>query len=62
MYLCICLCVCVYKSENNLPELVLSSYHVGLEDQTQVIRFGGKHLYLMNDHAAPNQFLIHNKI
>lgn len=45
MYLCICLCV--YESENNLPELVLSSYHVGLEDQTQVIRFGGKHLYLM---------------
>lgn len=29
--------VCVWRSENNLQELVVSFYHIGLRDQTQVI-------------------------
>lgn len=34
----------VWRSEDSLEGLVLSSHYVGSEDQTQVIRPGSKHL------------------
>lgn len=37
--------VYIWKSEDNCKESVLSFHHVGLRDQTEVIRLGGKHLY-----------------
>lgn len=38
----------MWRSEDNLWELFLSSYHVGPRVQTQVIVHSGKHLYLLN--------------
>ena len=34
----------MWKSEGNFVGVVLSFYHVGPRDQTQVIRLGSKHL------------------
>lgn len=48
-----CVCVCAHdnvymlSSEDNWPEIVLSIYHVGYGDETQVIMFGGRNLYLL---------------
>ena len=47
---CVCVCVCVgvctmvhmWRSKDNLKELVLSFYHGGTGNQTQVISLGGK--------------------
>lgn len=36
------------RSEKNLEELALSFHHVGSRVQTQVIKAGSKHLYLLN--------------
>ena len=33
---------------------VLDSYHIGPGDQSQIIQFGGKHLYLLSHLACPN--------
>lgn len=38
----------VGRSEDNLQESVPSFHHVGLRDQAQVIRLGGKHLYSLS--------------
>lgn len=40
--------VCVQKSENNTQEWLLPVHHVCSEGQTQIIRFEGKHLYLLS--------------
>lgn len=39
--------------------LVLSFYHVGPRDSTEVIRFGSKHLYPLNYFTAPACFLMY---
>lgn len=31
---CLCVCTCIYRSENNLWELVLYFHHVGFGDPT----------------------------
>lgn len=36
------------RSEDNLQESILSSYHVGPGDQTQVVGLGFKYLYPMS--------------
>lgn len=41
------------NSEDNLQEPVLSFYLVGLEDQTQAIRFCSKCLFMLSGHASP---------
>lgn len=40
-----CTMTCVWRSEDNLKELALSSHHVGSRDQAQAVRLGNKHLY-----------------
>lgn len=53
-YVCVYMCVyihtgglaCMGKSEDILQKSVLLFHHVGPRDQTQVVRFGSKHLYL----------------
>lgn len=47
--------MCVYKcsSEDNLEDLVLS-YHMNPRDQTQVIRIGSEHLYLLSRLTDPS--------
>lgn len=37
---------CLWRSEDNLEELVLSFHHVVPEDQTQVFKLGDRHLVL----------------
>ena len=37
------------RSEDNLEELVLFLYHMGLRNQTQVTRIGGSCFYLLSD-------------
>lgn len=39
--------VYVLSSEDNLPEFVLSFYDVGYGNETQVIMFDGRNLYLL---------------
>lgn len=39
--------------ENHLGEVVLSFYHVGSQDQTQVTRLGGKLLYFQSHVVGP---------
>lgn len=43
---------CMLRSEGNLGEPVLSFDHVGLGDQTHVVRFGGMCLYLLSNLAG----------
>lgn len=45
-------CACG-EAGDNLPKLILSSYHVDLEDQTQVSRLSSRCLYLLS-HLAHN--------
>ena len=47
---------CVWRSENNLRELVLSFHHVGLGDWTQDIRLGSKSHCLMSHLTGPQIF------
>ena len=58
--MCVCVCVCVCTSqrvhkevEDNLWESVLFFHDVGPRDQTQVVRLGTKHLYLLSHPAHP---------
>lgn len=44
MGICAYAMACIGKSEGNLWELALSLYHMGLRDQTQMVRLGDKHL------------------
>lgn len=44
LYVCGCRSVCVWPQKN--CQSVLSFYHVGVVDQTQVIRFSSKHQYI----------------
>lgn len=41
----------VWSSRNNSQELLLS-FHVGSRNQTQVIKYGGKHPYLPSHHSG----------
>ena len=42
MCVCVCVCVCVlsFRSEGNFQGLILSFYHVGPRNETQVARLG----------------------
>lgn len=53
-------CLHVLRSEGNLQESVLSFHHVGPEDRTQVVRFGGKHLYLLSPLSGPEQSVLNH--
>lgn len=54
--MCVCMCKCMHahatayvqKSEDSFGELDLSLYYVGSRYQTQAIRLGGIHPYLLN--------------
>lgn len=51
---CVCVGVCIWRSEDNLRKPVLCFYHVGPRDYwTQVIRTGGRNLYLLTILRAP---------
>lgn len=56
----VCVCVCalahMWRSEDNLQELVLSFDHVGSRDWTKVIWLGSKWLYLLSYLASPHFF------
>lgn len=43
-----------YVVGESLWELIIASYHVGLEDQTQVVRLSGNHLYLLSRFCSPS--------
>ena len=59
------MCVCMYvhmsvhamtwmwSSEDSFWELVLTFHHVGLGDQTQAVRLGGKCLYPLTHLEGP---------
>lgn len=49
--LCVCMDMCV-KVRGQLWELIISFYYVGSGDQNQVLRLGGRHLYLLNHLAG----------
>lgn len=51
--MCACTMAHVWRSEDNLPELVPSSYHVGPGNETQVVRLGTRHLSPLNHLAGP---------
>lgn len=46
--MCVC-CVCVHMhvhgGQDSLQVLILTFYHVGSGDQTQVVSLGSKHIY-----------------
>ena len=44
---------CIWGSEGSLQEPFLSFYSVGPWDQTQVVRLGGRHLFLLSHLAGP---------
>ena len=49
------------RSEDNFLKLGLYFCHVDLGDQTQVIRLGGKYLYLLSYLASPIDCLFGGK-
>ena len=63
--MCVCVCVCVYsvpciwKSENNLWELVIPFHHVDLQDKTQVVRLGEKCPHPLNHLTSLPAFSLH---
>lgn len=44
-----------------MKELILSFYHVGSWDQTQVIRFDSKQLYLLSHLVSPKNKILNQK-
>lgn len=42
---CVSVYLCVWRSDSRLQELILSFYPMRPGDQTQLIRFDGKHIY-----------------
>lgn len=50
---------CTWLSEDNLEESVLSLHHVGPRDYTQIIRLGGKCLYLQRALSLALDFKIY---
>lgn len=54
--------VYIWKSENNLHEMVLFFYHAGSREQTQVIMIVSKHLYLLSHPAGLIFFTLKKKI
>lgn len=44
MCMCVHMCHGGWGSEDNLQKLILSFYHVGSGDQTEVVRLGSKYL------------------
>lgn len=54
VYMCvICTSWCMWWSQSNLQEIIVSSYHVGFGDQTQVLRVGSSHPYPLRHRASP---------
>jgi hypothetical protein len=47
----------MWRSEDILQESVLSSHQVCPREQTQVVRFGGKHFYPMSGFSSPSLYL-----
>lgn len=45
--------VYVRKSESNMWELVISSYHVGFNGQIQVVKLSGRSFYPLNHLNSP---------
>lgn len=43
-----------WRSENSLREWFLSFHHLSSGDQTQVVRFGSKHIYLLSPLTSPS--------
>lgn len=62
LHLCVCACAhtCtwahMWRSEDNLQEVVLSFDHVGTRDWTKVIWLGGKWPYLLSYLSSPHFF------
>lgn len=50
-----CDTACMWKLEDNWRELVLSVYHVGSRDGTQLVLLGDKHLYSL---SHPDAYVI----
>lgn len=44
----VCMCTYLWKSEDNVLELVLSFHHVGPDNRIQFIKLSGSHLYPMS--------------
>lgn len=55
--ICACTKAHTFWSKDNFLELLLSFYHVGSGDQTQVVQFDNKYLYLTS-HLAALGFLV----
>jgi hypothetical protein len=51
---------CMWRPEDILCEVVLSSHHVGPRDWTQVIKFGKKCLCLLSHLTSPESRLLRN--
>jgi hypothetical protein len=48
----------VWRSEDNMPELLLSFHHVHDGNRTQALKFGSKHLYTLSYLADPKLHLL----
>ena len=70
LYICVCVCARVHtralyahatarvwRSENNLLELILSFHGIGPRDQTQVVGFGSRHFYSLNHLSSPSPII-----
>lgn len=43
---------CSWRSEDSLRDLIISLRYLGSKDETQVVRLGGSHLYLLSHRLA----------
>lgn len=54
LHLFVYVCVCTYSIvDRTIWVLVLPSHHVGPETRTQVVRLGGRYLYLLSHLTGP---------
>lgn len=53
-----CDTACMWKLEDNWRELVLSAYHVGSRDSTQLVLLSDKHLYSLSHPDAYRYFYV----
>lgn len=60
MHGCVCVIAmaCVWRSEDNFWELVLSFYHVGSWNHTEVVRLGGKVLHQWSHFSYPGYLFL----
>jgi hypothetical protein len=55
MYVCVGVAEALLKkSEDNLQKLVLFFHHLGLENQTEVVRLGGRLSYPLSHPSSPH--------